>query len=142
MRIKTQKFKRQRSSDGFTMSEIMVTCVLMITSMSFVTMMCVQANQIWKDIGHRRVAICELNNNLEVLTQMNSEDATSEVGLLKVSPECLATLSEAVISGSVVADNLGTRIELEIDWKRRFPGAPVKMSGWILNQPPKSEDKE
>ena len=123
------------------MGEILVTCVLMITVMGFITTNCVSANRVWKDIGQRRIAVCELSNHLDSITQLNVGQATEAIAALEPSSQCATVLRSPVLAGKLVTDNLGTRIELQLDWKRRFPGKPVILSGWLINTSPSSPEE-
>lgn len=113
------------------MIELVISAMLLVTVMTFVTTLSYSINLVWKDIGHHRVAAGELSNQLESLTRLSHEEARKAVASLKPSEVCARTLLEPEIAGKLVDDNLGTRIELRINWNRRNPGKPVELVGWI-----------
>jgi hypothetical protein len=102
-----------------------------MTVMTFVTTLCLQVRLVCRDIDHHRLAINELSNHLETITRLSRAEAEQAVKSLKPSPECASTLTQSSLSGSVSEDSIGTRVQLKIDWKRRNPGQPVVLIGWI-----------
>lgn len=120
-----------RRRSGVTMVEFVVSAMLLMTVMTFVTTLSFSIGLVWKDIGHHRVATNELTNQLEVLTRVPRGDVQQALDSLAPSPQCRRTLKEAKISGELIADSLGTRVVLQIDWKRRNPGEPIQLVGWV-----------
>jgi len=41
-------------------------------------------------------------------------------------------VAEAKLTGTIVEDNLGVRIELSINWKRAVESKPMVMCGWLI----------
>lgn len=138
--------RRNCRHSGVTMIELVVTAMLLVTVMTFVTTISYSIHLVWKDIGHHRVAAGELANQLEQLTLMPQQELRDAVASLKPSEVCGRTLRQPELVGELIEDNLGTRIVLKINWSRRHPGKPVELVGWkTQNQPPatsKSESNE
>jgi prepilin-type N-terminal cleavage/methylation domain-containing protein len=122
-----------RSRQGFTLAEMLVAVAIMVGIMSFVTTFCFQINQLWKSVGHHRMASCELSNQLERLTLLSGDQIEAELKNLEPSEACQRTLKEAILTGEIIQDAIGDRIVLRINWKRNNPGSPVELSGWIVD---------
>ena len=114
------------------MVELVISAMLLVTVMTFVTTLSFSINLVWKDIGHHRVAAGELSNQLESLTRLPLQEARVAVASLEPSELCRRTLKDPELSGQLVEDNLGTRVELSINWNRRNPGKPVQLVGWVF----------
>ena len=130
--MRIQPFPAQRCRrHGTTLVELLVSAFLLISVMSFVTTWCFHINTIWKDIGHHRVALCELSNQLEVLTRLNPTQAQEAIDAIEPSSTCARTLKNPELTGNLVEDALGTRVVLQLNWQRRYPGKPVTLAGWL-----------
>lgn len=125
---------------GFTMVEMVVSAVLLITIMSFVTSLCFRIDLVWKDIAHHRVAVGELSNQLEEITRMSTAQARAALVSMTPSAICEQTLSSPVIVGELLEDELGNRVVLQINWERRHPGKPVELAAWLA--PPVGDQAE
>lgn len=130
---------QHRCRFGVTMIELVVSAVLLITIMCFVTSLSFRINLVWKDIGQHRVAVGELSNQLEHLTRLSRQDAAKALDSLTTSVVCARTLRNPELSGRLIDDNVGTRVVIQIVWERRHPGKPVELVGWLI---PRSETGE
>jgi hypothetical protein len=126
--------RQHRCRNGFTMVELVISAMMLVTVMTFVTTLSYSINLVWKDIGHHRVAANELANQLESLTRLPKQDAQIAVSSLEPSELCRRTLKDPELSGQLVEDNLGTRVVLSINWNRRNPGKPVQLVGWVFQK--------
>ena len=116
---------------GLSLIELIVAAVVMVVVMNLVTTLCFRISLVWRDIGHHRVAVAELSNQLDRLTRMNSQQVLDAMKTLKPSELCERTLPEPQLSGELVQSEIGQQINLRLDWKRRHPGQPVELVGWI-----------
>lgn len=121
--------KRRR---GILKVELIVSCIVLMTTMTFVVPLCFRINLIWKDVTQHQIAVNELSNHLETLTQLSPTEAKQTIVALTPSDTCNASLPESVIEGKLQTDNLGTRVELKLDWKRPQGGQPVQLVGWLI----------
>jgi len=135
-RIKTERFCRRR---GITMVELVISSVMLLTVMTFVTSICFRVNLVWKDVNHHRVALGELTNQLEVLTLMTPEEANTALENLEASETCKRTLASPEMSGEAIEDDLGTRIVLRMAWHPDPEVKPVELAGWIISAKPASK---
>lgn len=116
---------------GVAMLELVVAAVVLVVIMSLVTTLCFRTSLVWQDIGHRRVAVAELSNQLDRLTRMNPQQARDELSKLKPSELSRRTLPEPQLIGEMVPSEIGYQINLHLDWNRAHPGQPVELCGWI-----------
>lgn len=124
---------------GVSLIELLVAAVVLVSVMSLVTSLCFRISLVWQEIGHRRVAVAELSNQLERLTRMDPEDVPQALALLKPSSLLEQTLLTPQLSGDIVESELGHQIELQLNWRRRHPGKPVELVGWIAGRPVNEE---
>ncbi len=77
------------------------------------------------------VAVDELSNQLERLSNLSSEEFSQAAEELKPSPWVVDRLPEARLSATRIDDGDGDRIELQLAWKR--PGQPPPLVGvaWL-----------
>ena len=124
-----------QNRNGITAIELMISAVSLLAIMSLVSTLGVRINSVWKDIGHRRIAVCELSNQLEHLTRMSAEELEEELAALEPSEHCTRVLRNAKLQGTTEADALGTRILLSLNWDRRHAGKAVQLAAWIPSDP-------
>ena len=135
-RNQKQAKNQLRCRSGITSVELIISSILLITVISFVTTICFQINLVWKDIHHHRVAMGELSNQLEELTQLSRVSAEEAINDLQPSSVCVRSLRNPVLQGELTDDAFGTRIVLQINWDRRNPGKPIELVGWITSDQP------
>jgi hypothetical protein len=120
----------------------------MVVAMSFASTLVFRINHIWADVQQHQFAISELSNQLDELTRLSKAEAEKRIESLQPSESCRTTLVAPEISGNIQQDDLGTRIDLQINWKRKHVGNPVKLSGWLSSLQvgdtanPKAEDSK
>ncbi len=128
----SQLDRRQcHSRQGVTAIELVVSAMLLITVMTFMTSLCFRINLVWKDIGHHRVAVGELSNQLESLQRMTPQGAREALQIIQPSSLCRQTLRDPELRGQIVRDDLGERVVLQINWTRRHPGQPIELAAWL-----------
>lgn len=125
---------------GVTTIELVVSAMLLMAVMTFVTTLCFRINLVWKDIGHHRVAVGELSNQLESLQRMTPAEAQAAVESLEPSLLCRRTLRDPELEGELIADELGNRIVLQINWARRNPGQPIELAAWLATETDSNEE--
>ena len=124
-----------QNRNGITTIELMISAVSLLTIMSVVSTLGVRINGVWKDIGHRRIAVCELSNQLDHLTRLSVDELEKELSSLEPSEHCARLLRNAKLQGTTESDALGTRILLSLNWDRRHAGTPVQLAAWIPSDP-------
>lgn len=118
---------------GVTLVEVLVAVLLSTAVVSLIASMSVRIHHIWKEINHRRIALVELNNQLEQLTRLPHGQMQSALENLQASTACQTVLDDVSLDGEMTRDQLGTRITLRINWQRRVPGLPLQLSGWLID---------
>ena len=127
---------------GVAMLELVVAAVVMVVIMSLVTTLCFRISLVWQDIGHQRVAVAELSNQLDRLSRMTPQQVRDELETLRPSELSKRTLREPQLSGEVVQSDMGHQINLRLDWNRGHPGQPIELVGWITHRPETREGSQ
>lgn len=126
---------------GVSSIEFLVSFSVMVTVMTFATSMTLNISRVWRDIEHQRLAVCELSNQLEEITQLSGEDLIQRVDQIELSEFCNQGLDEPRISAKISSDVLGQRIDLELAWKRHPVEKKVRLSGWAIDEQEKSAER-
>ena len=117
---------------GFTSMEMLAAAVILCATVTVVTNLLFKCGMVWRDVSQHRVAMHELSAQLEGLTLMEADSVAEKIGQLKPSAICSDRLPEAKLTGSLVEDSLGVRIELSINWKRAVESKPMVLCGWLI----------
>lgn len=118
--------------EGFSLIELIVAASVMVAVMTLVTTLCIRIHRVWKEIGDHRVAVSELSNQLEHLTELDIKQLPAELEQLEVSSVLRTTLKSPTISGELRETELGPQIILQLNWTRPYTGKPVTLSGWVI----------
>ena len=112
--------------------ELLVSVVILFSTVTVITSLIFKCGMIWKDVSQRRVAITELSSQLEELTLLDQDSAAEKIKQLELSKVCTERLPEAKLTGTLSEDNLGTRVQLSLNWKRSVESKPVILCGWLI----------
>ena len=112
--------------------EVLVSVVIICATATVVTSLLFKCGMVWRDVSQYRVAVHELSAQLEELTLMEADSVAERIEQLKPSAICSQRLPNAQLTGALVEDNLGVRIELSINWKRVVESKPVVLCGWLI----------
>lgn len=77
-----------------TLLELLVSVTTLVTVMTLTTTLCFQIQRTWQDIRQHQVAVGELSNQLEHLTQLNEEQFGTALEQLTPSATCERTLRQ------------------------------------------------
>ena len=111
--------------------ELLVACVLLVTSASLVTTCAFAAQKIARDTRQRTVAQHELTNQLERLTQVPAAELAENIEDLDLSEIARQSIPDATLSGKVIDDEYGQRIQLELAWKQTGVARPITAVAWL-----------
>ncbi|MEM7785800.1 MAG: hypothetical protein AAF623_20805, partial [Planctomycetota bacterium] len=56
------------------------------------------------------------------------------LGEINAGEDTSRRLKGVVIRGELLADEIGNRLVLKLDWNRRYPGKPIELSGWVVER--------
>lgn len=112
--------------------ELVVSASILCATVTIITSLLFKCGMIWRDVSQRRVAVHELSLHLEELTLLDVDSVTGKLEQLKPSKICTERLPESKLTGTLVEDNLGVRIELSLSWKRAVESKPVVLCGWLV----------
>lgn len=126
---------RSASRSGFLTIELVVAAGLMLVVISVITSLSFRIRNVVSDTHEHRLALWTIANELERLTTLSHADVATAVAELQPTPELLNALPDAQWSGQWLNDEQGARVELELNWKRRHPGRPLRLVAWMLPDP-------
>lgn len=116
---------------GTTLLECIVAASILSVAIGTVTMAVFRIGRIWTDTGHYRIALQEVSNHLESLTQLPPDQVQTAIESLAVSPAVAHSLVDATLSGDLVKDEFGDRVKLELSWGDGRTTRPVRMTAWL-----------
>jgi type II secretory pathway pseudopilin PulG len=122
---------RRGHRQGFTILELVVSAGMLIVVMTFVTTMAFRINQTWQQIGHQRIAMLELNNQIDRLIHLPPQQVDDAIQQIQSSPIAQRSLVDPKLTAERIDDQWGDRILVRIDWRRRFPGRPLELVAWL-----------
>ncbi|WDQ18165.1 type IV pilus modification PilV family protein [Rhodopirellula sp. P2] len=121
------------SRNAFTMIELVVAASIMIALMSVVTSLTFRIHGVWQDTNQHRLATWAVSSELERITSLPKEEIATTLDQLQASAELQNMLPDPAWSGDFLDDELGPRVALRLNWKRRHPGTPLELVGWVLD---------
>lgn len=126
---------------GATITEFIVACSLLGSLMLLVVPSAVRLGRLQHTIRHDRIAMDEITNQLDRLTQLPLNELKQELDSLTPSEFATSGLPDPNLSGTLQSLGDGYRLALEISWNR--PGRqakPLTMATWIY--PASTEPQE
>jgi len=128
---KTYQQARQPHRPGFTVTEMLVSALLLISVMSLVGPLAVGSDRLWQDARHGRFALEELSSQLDRLTGLSGDQLQAALAALAPSEYAREALPKPQLSGRIVHDQDGRRLVLQLTWQR--PAAPghCTLVGWL-----------
>jgi len=126
---------------GFTVTEMLVSALLLISVMSLVGPLAVRSDRLWQDARHGRFALEELSSQLDRLTGLPGDRLQAALAALAPSEYAREALPKPQLSGRIMRDRDGRRLVLQLTWER--PAAPghCTLVGWIDPRPQAHEEK-
>ncbi len=125
--------QRSRRS-GLTVVELLVSATLLIALISVVVPLSVRVGRLWQEARTYRLALNELNNQLEDLTVLSDSARTQALADWKPDESLSIALPDARLTGEVLDDEDGKRLRLSLDWRRPVQSQPLSLVGWIHPQ--------
>ncbi len=120
-----------RLRGGVTAAELMVSGVVLVALMGIVTPVAVKLGRVSQSARHYRLAVDELSNQAERLTQLEPTACTLALEQLDVSPHLRDALPDAKLSGQMLIDDDGTRVALSLDWNPQEGALPLTLVAWM-----------
>ncbi len=113
---------------GVSLLECIVAATVLTTVLSVVTSVVFRVGRLWTDTAHQRLAIQEVSNQLEILSQLSPTELSAALEDLQVSSAIRQSLYDAKLVGVVKQDEFGDRVELELTYPA---GRPVRLTAWL-----------
>jgi len=123
---------------GTTLLECIVAASILSVAIGTVTMGVFRIGRIWTDTGHYRIALQEVSNQLESLTQLPPAQVQPAIESLAISSQVARSLGDAKLTGELVQDEFGDRVKLELSWREGRSTRPIRMTAWLAE--PITED--
>jgi len=123
---------------GTTVFECVVAASVLMVAMGTVTTMAFRASRMWSDVGHQRIAMNELANQIERISDADLEQIDQLVANLNPSEMAQASLDRPQMTAMRIRDSLGDRVVVELTWQSTYPLAPVRLTGWIAAPSPEA----
>ena len=121
-----------RSRRGATITEFVVACSLLGSMMLVIVPAAIRIGRVQQAIRQDRIALDEIMNRMDRLTQLSLHQLNHEIDRLTPSEFAMSGLPDPKLSGSLQNSEEGYRLALDISWNR--PGrreSPLTMATWI-----------
>ncbi len=120
---------------GATLTELVVAGGLLVTALGLVATTVAAGSKLQRVEREQMLAVDELSLQLEQLISATPDTLALTLGQLQVSPWAQEALDGAKLTGDLVHDDFGSRVELRLDWNRWGGHAgettPLIAVGWL-----------
>jgi hypothetical protein len=123
---------------GLAQIEVVVAGVVLFALASLLPSLGYHLSRIHKESLQYQIAVQTLANELSRLRSLESQTSASELENLEVPSHVLKRLPKANLHAVVLRDELGTRVQLSLQWERVGNPPPVEMVAWLDTQPKSS----
>lgn len=143
---------RNRNRGGFTLTELVVAAILLVSVMAVVAPLTVRSGRLWRDAQHRQLAMDELSNQLERLIALPRPQRQAALNELAPSEHLKLALPNATITAETIRDDDGARLVLSLTWNQQASlqstapqgaslpqPAPITLVGWLDPMPSESD---
>ncbi len=122
---------RNQPRRGTTLVECIVAASILSVAIGTVTTAVFRIGRIWTDTAHYRIALQEVSNHLESLTQLPPDQVQPAIDSLTVSSTVGRSLVDAKLSGELIQDEFGDRVKLELIWPSERAIRPIRLTAWL-----------
>jgi len=124
---------QRRDRLGTSALEVVVAFTLLSTVLALSTPLVVAHGRLIKAQRDYRLALDELSNQLDRLTDLPESDLPKALVELVPSPLTASRLPGATLRGQLTDSELGKRVTLEIWWDEpNRQAAPLRLTAWVL----------
>jgi hypothetical protein len=123
---------------GLAQIEVVVAGVVLFALASLLPSLGYHLSRIHKESLQYQIAVQTLANELSRLRSLESQTSASELENLEVPSHVLKRLPKANLHAVVLRDELGTRVQMSLQWERVGNPPPVEMVAWLDTQPKSS----
>ena len=118
---------------GFTLTEALVACTLVGSIGLLLLPIAGRTARVQQQLAHERLALDELSNQLERLSELSLAELQAEALELHVSEETAQSLPDAELKALLSNSQGGWRLSLQLRWDE--PGRrdnPLTITTWIF----------
>ena len=131
---RTNRLRQRKRRAGTSLAELVVAGSLLIAATGVVATSAVGGHRLARLEKQSRIATDEISNQLERLSILPAQQVPSALSELSVSPWAAQSLVEAKLSGRMIEDEFGQRIELSLQWQRLGESNPFSAVAWLSEQ--------
>jgi hypothetical protein len=125
-------YTNSRLRRGTTIAEFVVACTLLVSLMLIVVPSAFRIGRLQQAIRQDRIAMDEVTNQLERLTQLPLDQLKQELDTLTPSEFAASRLPGPELSGTLQDSDAGYRLAVELSWNRlEEREASLTMATWI-----------
>lgn len=133
LRRSTSIYQRRRRA-GTSLAELVVAGTLLLAATGVVATSAVGGHRLARLEKQNRIAADEISNQLERLSILPATEVQSALRELSVNPWAAQSLIEAELTGRLIDDEYGQRIELSLQWQRPGESKPLSAVVWLSEQ--------
>ena len=125
------KLANIRKRSGFTSTELVVACSILVTAILVVGSMAVRTTRVWQDTRHQQIALEELSQQIERITALTPADRIE--ALRQITPsEQLLSIAPKASNEAKVTEEPERRVTLELNWNfQNRPRASISLVAWV-----------
>ena len=132
-----QSFHRR----GSMLTELIVAGGLLATTMGLVATCVVAGQRLQRMQREQTLAVDELSNQLERLISLPPSEMDKGLQELEPSVWAIERLPDSKLTAQRHSDELGDRVELQLQWKRVGNPPPLIAVAWLAARKPAAETK-
>ena len=139
--------RAQHARRGTSLTELIVACTLLGSMMLLVAPIAVRVGRCRQDQRHARVAMDELSNQLDRLTQLPADTLKQAITELQPSDFARNHLREAELQAELRPSENGQQLTLSLAWNRLGSrrAKPATLSTWVYSstesRPPTADEE-
>lgn len=122
---------QQTPRHGFTVTELLVSALLLTSVMSLVGPLAVRSGRLWQDARQGRLALEELSNQLDRLTYLSEDQRNAALAELEPAESIRKALPNPQLTAEILHDRDGQRLVLQLTWDRVGTPGRCTLVGWL-----------
>ncbi|MBU6175574.1 MAG: hypothetical protein KGQ60_17330 [Planctomycetes bacterium] len=136
------RLDHRMNRSGVAQIEVVVAGVLLFALASLLPSLGYHLSRIHKESLQYQIAVQTLANELERLRSLELQTSESDLKNPEIPSYVLKRLPKATLQAVILRDELGTRVQLSMQWERVGNPMPVELVGWLDTNPKSSGGEE
>jgi Tfp pilus assembly protein PilV len=116
--------------------EVLVAASLIVSIIGVMSTLVARSKRVQQSTRQYQIASQELANQLDVLTRTDAASLANALNAIRPTESIARSLPDVQLTGRLLDDSDGKRVELSISWSRNVAGAvaqPLRMVAWVPN---------